>query len=179
MYSQAINLYSNEFLKFLFDKKINLNAILKELLTLVNKIHADNIMQKYFLSLIISNEKKIKLIESLTSNEDIITLSKILSKRSRLSYFIQILEKVIKLIREKKNIREAVITSVIELDDEQTEKLRKLIHKVFNYDCEIRVRLSKDIIGGLKIEINDKLLDLSLQNQFNVMRNKIQRKSIL
>ena len=75
---------------------------------------------------------------------------------------------------KKKNIKKVVITSASELDNETSEKIALIVK---NQDQTATVELSQktdaDIIGGLIIQIDDKVYDASVRTQLKKVKEKL------
>ena len=171
MNNKIIELYASEFVNF--SKSASTQQKLDDMSELIESLESDEIIKVYLQSPVISDEKKVQLIENFTQNSDVLRLIAILAKRSRLEYTILILKAAIKIIKSKNGTEEVIVTSVVQLSEEQKNKVEILVKKLFNSDSEIVNYLSDSIIGGLTIQIGDRLLDLSIRKQFELMEKSM------
>ena len=74
---------------------------------------------------------------------------------------------------KEKNIVKPVITSAVELDNNQKSVLLSKLESKLNKKVEPEYVISSDIIGGLVIEIEDKTIDCSLKAKFDNMQKQL------
>jgi F-type H+-transporting ATPase subunit delta len=173
MNKKIVKLYATEFVSFLNKKKSDLDVLSKDINEVVGILTSNNIIQKYLKSPVVENREKIELIQNFTQNAEISALVKLLCERSRLEYAVDVMQEIVSIIKSKNNIKIALVTSVVLLSIKHKEKIQTLIKKLFNYDAEIQNIISKSIIGGLTIQVDDNFLDLSLKKQFDLMEQQI------
>jgi hypothetical protein len=77
------------------------------------------------------------------------------------------------LITELENRAVAKIHYAFELTDEQKEKLVKKLKSITNKEIDTIYIEDKDLIGGIKIELDGKVLDGSLSNRLNNIKGVI------
>lgn len=87
---------------------------------------------------------------------------------------INILPDVIKClqddINESKNAIKAGITSVIELNDEEKNRLLEKLRQKTNMEILPDFSIDKDILGGIIIKINDTVIDLSVKKRIENLK---------
>lgn len=75
-----------------------------------------------------------------------------------------------KEVQNLKNQQDVAVSSAIELSDEQKEKIIQKLSAKLNKEIILTCALQEDILGGLIIKINDKVIDLSLKTKFDSLR---------
>lgn len=65
------------------------------------------------------------------------------------------------------------VISVIELDKKILDEIKKNVDKKTGLDVRIKNVLDKNIIGGIIIKIGDKVIDLSLKDKLEDLKNKL------
>lgn len=65
------------------------------------------------------------------------------------------------------------VISVIELDKEILNEIKENVDKKTGLDVRIKNVLDKNIIGGLVIKIGDKVIDLSIKDKLEDLKNKL------
>ena len=60
-----------------------------------------------------------------------------------------------------------------ELEPDQINTLKELFKKKYNSDIEIAQTINSDLLAGIKIKVNDEVIDLSLQNRFNQIKQQL------
>lgn len=72
-----------------------------------------------------------------------------------------------------KNTQRIFVTSAIELDEGEKEKLKTKLSSKLNKDVIIDYTQNNEILGGLLIKYDDKVIDLSLKTKFDKLRKNI------
>jgi len=65
------------------------------------------------------------------------------------------------------------VISVIALDKEIINEIKESVDKKTGLDVRIKNVLDKDIIGGIVIKIGDKVIDLSIKDKLEDLKNKL------
>ena len=93
----------------------------------------------------------------------------LLIRNNDLKLINKIIEKIEEIDKEERGVVEVEISSAKKLEEETIEKLRKLIGK----KAEIYEKIDPSLIGGLKIQIGDLLLDGTLKAKLNKLRRSL------
>ncbi len=108
-------------------------------------------------------------LEKLFSNQltpSFLNLLKLLADRQRIGFLDSVLERLLELYREQRNIALATVTSASELNDDQQAELLKKIQSVAGTDkLEVNLRVDPALIGGFVISVGSKVIDASLAGQ--------------
>jgi len=64
----------------------------------------------------------------------------------------------------------AAVTSVLPLTHEQEERLTAILSAKYNSDVQVHVSIDTAVIGGLRIHINDDVIDGTLASRINGVR---------
>ena len=114
-------------------------------------------------------ESKKKVLEKIFSKEVSPTLRnllKLLADRQRIGYLNSVLERLLELYREQRNIALATVTSATSLTEDQQEKILKTVQSVAGTDnLELDLKVDPDLIGGFVINVGSKVIDASLSGQ--------------
>jgi len=92
----------------------------------------------------------------------------ILLRNNDLKLLSKIIEKIEEIDKEKRGVVEVKIASTKKIEPEIIEKLRKLIK-----NAEIQEEIDPSLIGGLKIQIGDLLIDGSIKAKLNKLRQSL------
>jgi len=103
------------------------------------------------------------------AKKDIQNFYYILLKNNNLNLSDKIIEKVEEIDKEKKGITEIKITSATRLNSKQMERLKNLIAG----KVEIKESIDPSLIGGLKIQIKDLLIDGSIRAKINQLKQNL------
>ena len=89
----------------------------------------------------------------------------VLSENHRLMALPYILNAYERLMNEQADVKNVVIYTAYPLSDEQINDLLEVIGKRVSGRLQAEVKINGELIGGVKIEIDDKVLDLSIQSR--------------
>ncbi len=144
----------------LITQTINMNEELKNLL---------------FSPIIKINDKKEVLGKVFYShiNKETLEFLYLLSDNNRLNIIFEVLECYIKALNSEKNIVKPIITSAVELDESQKNRIKEKLSNKLSKIIIPEYKTDNDIIGGIIIEIEDKTIDCSLRTKFENMRKQL------
>ncbi|MEY4360021.1 MAG: hypothetical protein RLZZ631_1507 [Cyanobacteriota bacterium] len=99
-------------------------------------------------------------------NPSFVNLLKLLADRQRIGILDAVLERLLELYREQRNIALATVTSATALSEEQQAELSKKVQAVAGTDkLEINLIQDPDLIGGFVVKVGSKVIDASLAGQ--------------
>jgi F-type H+-transporting ATPase subunit delta len=87
--------------------------------------------------------------------------------------FEQTYKDFVELANQLKRQVSIEVISVIELDKEILDEIKENVDKKTGLDVRIKNVLDKDIIGGIVIKIGDKVIDLSIKDKLQDLKNKL------
>ena len=120
-------------------------------------------------------DKKDTLKETLEGkiNEKTINFLEVLLDENRFNIYKTIHEQFKQEVDAAKNKQRINITSAIALDDNEKEKLKNKLIEKLQKDVILNYEENDEILGGLVIKYEDKVIDLSLKNKFDQIRKNI------
>ena len=114
-------------------------------------------------------EAKKAALEKLFGNEvtpSFLNLLKLLADRQRIGLLDAVLERLLELYREQRNIALATVTSASPLSDEQQADLLKKIQSIAGTNnLELNLKVDPALIGGFIVSVGSKVIDASLAGQ--------------
>ncbi|MBE3094351.1 MAG: ATP synthase F1 subunit delta [Actinobacteria bacterium] len=87
--------------------------------------------------------------------------------------FEQTYKDFVELANQLKRQVSIEVISVIKLDKEILNEIKENVDKKTGLDVRIKNVLDKNIIGGLVIKIGDKVIDLSIKDKLEDLKNKL------
>lgn len=106
-------------------------------------------------------------------NERINSLLKMLVKRKE-SKLIKRLPELFKGVWLKRQGKmEMSVTMSDEISDSEKSVLQKLLKDAFKKDIDMSVKVENDIIGGMKIEFGEYVIDGSVRKNLEMLENKL------
>jgi len=114
-------------------------------------------------------EAKKAALEKLFSKDlspSFLNLLKLLADRNRIGLLDSVLERVLELFREQRNIALATVTSASELNEDQQAELLKKVQVLAGTDnLELNLKVDPELIGGFIVNVGSKVIDASLSGQ--------------
>ena len=114
------------------------------------------------------NQKKAALEKLFASQiaPSFLNLLKLLADRQRIGLLDSVLERLLEIYREQRNIALATITSASALnEDQQTELLKKVQSIAGTDNLEIDLKIDSELLGGFVVNVGSKVIDASIAGQ--------------
>jgi len=91
---------------------------------------------------------------------------KLLADRKRIGFLDSVLERLLELYREQRNIALATVTSAKDLDEEHQKEILQKVQSIAGTDnLELDLKIDPDLIGGFVVNVGSKVIDASLSGQ--------------
>lgn len=122
------------------------------------------------------DEKK-KVIEDVFGKDidhTIVNFMKLLVDKSRFQNLGDIIKEFIKLYNKENNIEVAYVHSAKELSKEEIKRLQDTLEKKLTKKVDMRFFIDPDLIAGMRIRINDAVLDNSAKNRIERLKTMAQ-----
>ena len=114
-------------------------------------------------------ESKKDVLEKLFTGKvtpSFLNLMKLLADRQRIGLLDSVLERLLELYREQRNIALVTVTSATSLTEEQQAELLKKVQSVASTDkLEVNLKVDPSLIGGFVLSVGSKIIDASLSGQ--------------
>jgi F-type H+-transporting ATPase subunit delta len=131
--------------------------------------HESPELRQAMASPVLEVEAKKAALEKLFTDQltpSFLNLLKLLADRQRIGVLDAVLDRMLELYREQRNIALANVTSATALSDEQQAELSKKVQAVAGTDkLEINLSVDPDLIGGFVVKVGSKVIDASLAGQ--------------
>lgn len=121
-------------------------------------------------------ECKLDILKNIFKNklsDELMGLLLLVVKKNRQDVLINILNAFLNRVKGYKNINTAVVTTAIDLSNEYIEKIRSILIDKFDGEVEIKTKVDTSIIGGLKININNRVFDRTLNTQIENLKEAL------
>jgi F-type H+-transporting ATPase subunit delta len=97
---------------------------------------------------------------------------KLLSEKHMLGKSKELLDRLEKLVDKGDELIRAKIISKIKLDKKTIEEIEEFIKKRYKIKNSVLVfETDEKLIGGIKIEVGDEIIDMTLQNKIHKLKN--------
>ncbi len=101
-------------------------------------------------------------------------LAELLVRRGRASMLPAVSAEFDRLLRRERGIVTAVVTSAVPLEDDEIEAVRRKIAEIARgATAEVETRVDESLIGGVTIQIGDRLIDGSVRGRLQRLRAQI------
>jgi len=131
--------------------------------------HESPELRQAMASPVLEVDAKKAALEKLFSDQltpSFLNLLKLLADRQRIGVLDAVLERMLELYRDQRNIALAKVTSATALTEEQQAELSKKVQAVAGTDkLEINLSVDPDLIGGFVVKVVSKVIDASLAGE--------------
>jgi len=100
-------------------------------------------------------------------------LLRLLSERRRLDTLKQLEEKYAQILRERKNIVSAKLTSSKELSQSEIADIKARLTEHLGKKLELEVTVDKSLLGGVVLRLGDQVIDGSLKGKLAVIEKEL------
>lgn len=118
-----------------------------------------------------SASEKAKLLIDLAdlSDNGLANFVTVLAEQKRLLVLSEVYAQYQDLALTLNNTKSATIYSAYELTQAQIDDLTAMLKKRFDSNLEVSTQIDPELIGGVKVEVGDQVLDLSVQGKLNAL----------
>ena len=151
----------------------NIDDVANDLELISDTIFKNDAFRMFFSHPVISlSDKKETIKETFQNkiNKTTLNFLETLLDESRFNIFSTIYDVFKKERNDLKNIKILDVYYAYELDDEQKTRLKDKLSNKFNKDVILNYQKDEDILGGLVIKFEDKVIDLSLKTKFDRLK---------
>ena len=132
----------------------------------------------YFSSRFVTQDEHEKFIDETFVGFDVefLSLIKIVIKNHRSNYLLDIIDSLISMGNEKLNILEGKIISTIKLDESKINEIEEVLSNKLKQKVELKNDIDESILGGVKVTINDRVFDGSVQSRLTSLKNNLKER---
>ena len=148
----------------------------KEALCALDETVNNNVELKQFLkhTKIEKKEKKTVLCQIMGQEDPyLLHFISLLIDKSRFAHFSEIVKVFIKKYNALHDIEVAYVQSARALSDEEKDALQKMLEKHTGKTIEMKTSIHKELIAGVRIKINDEVLDNSAAKRLEKMKESV------
>lgn len=144
-----------------------------EILTSIAELFRNDSIRKILVSPVMPKDLKINVLEYAAGNSDTDPLFKNFVKTvveaGRVGVFADLAQLFRDLLNEKQGIAEAVVSSVVPLTDSDKTALSERLKKITEKEVKLKYQIDKDLLGGIFVQMGNKVIDLSLRSRLQKM----------
>ena len=126
----------------------------------------------------VSERDKISFLKEMVSktSKDFTTFLEILLENKKIYYIDSIAELFHEMVLADDEILIATVETAYPLSGEQKDKLSKKLQKEHSKKIMIEESVNKSLIAGIKIHVNNQVIDHSIKFRINAMREQIKER---
>lgn len=163
---------------FLLAAEENIKKEIGETLTAMEDAFCENpVFLELLSSPAVPMEERLSIIEKTFSSLERYGISflKLLCERGHLPGFSEMVQTYRELVEIAGKVSTAQVVSAVELTEEEKTSLLKKLEKQCGHTVTAEYRVDKELLGGIVIEIDGKVIDASLRNRLNDIKEVMSR----
>lgn len=125
---------------------------------------------------VVKSSKKVELVSSIFKgkiNNLTLDFLNLITNNKREIHIPGICRNFLALTRKDQNIKSAVLTTAVEIDDKTIKKIVELMEKELSAKIELSENINPDIIGGLVLRLDDIQYDASVATQLKKIKQNL------
>ena len=107
--------------------------------------------------------------------ENVFNFLNLLVDKRRFLYIKSIVKEFNQLVNNEENILQIEVTSAVEMDQNLKDSLKKKLEQQLEHEIILQHKVDPEIIGGLVLQIGDKVIDGSIQNELHSLRENLEK----
>ena len=130
----------------------------------------------FFKSKTVDNVEKMSLFEKAVSNSMSVILVEVLKvviENDDINLLKDVAKNFTLLSKQKLNIAFVEVVSSNEMNSDQKDDITNSLSELIKKKIDLNFNVDKNLIGGLKIKVDDKLYDSSLQTKLENAKSKL------
>ncbi len=162
----------------LFDvakEKGSLDEIHEQLGQIADAVAADRDLQVFFFSPYFSSTEKREGITKAISgaNSELVNFLELLAEKHRMPALFRIRRRFDELWGKENRRLEVTVTSAVELDQAVVDSVGAEIERKTGQTVELTSEVDESIIGGLVLQVGNRVLDASIRNRLEKLRREV------
>ena len=172
---KKIKLYSASFSSLVtnFDE---FGSIKNALTVLVSVIKKDSTVNAFVRSKSTNVDKKISVFQSALGevfDHRLLDIVTIMLENDDIALLEDVTKRFLSITKNRLNIAHVEVVSSFDMDEEYQSNLLKQLKEATNKEIDFNFSVDKDLIGGLKIKIDDTLFDSTLKTKLENAKLKL------
>ena len=172
----SVDRYANALFQLAKEAKV-LETVSSELLNLKKILNEDDTLLSMVKNPSISKSNKFNFFNSLSEKIEMSKLAKnfigVIINKNRINYLMDIINSFEQLMSGLKGEMSATITSAKVLKEEELKHIKDKLKDKFSSEFNINTIVDETLIGGLKIQVGSQMIDSSIKNQLQTLKEKM------
>ena len=158
-------------------EKNMLDEIQKQLDATQDLLQVNPELNSVVTNLLIPKEPKMEILKQILATEEVdpilLSFLLVLVEKNRISLFNNIHRAYTNLMNEKTNIVEIKVTTARNLSETEYAEVTEKVGKILNKNIILIKHVNPEIMGGIIIQMGDKLIDGSIARQLKNMEKSL------
>ncbi len=163
-------------------KEQNHENVYGDLIQIKNAISSDPQVKKFFYSPLVRPNEKLDLLKKSLENENVSEITKnfvyLLCIKNRISFLEEIVFCFEQEINRHKGMVSGVVVAASEMNEEQQKTIKEKIEKLIDKKVNLKFEYDKSLIGGLKAQVGDFVIDDSLSAHLMRLNEDLNRRMV-
>lgn len=153
----------------------SMDQVLDDMLLIEKSLKENSELRSILNSPVVKNVDKAQIAKAVFQKTDqsILNLFEILADNNRFDHLKWICQSYTHLYNEVHNIREALISSAVELDSDAIEALKQKIKSITGDEAQVTTKINEELIGGFVLNLQDLQYDASLSGKLNKLKRNL------
>ena len=171
---EIARVYSEALFEVAKDKD-KLDEVREQLGQVADAVDSDRDLQVFFFSPYFSSEEKREGIAKLLdgASEELVNFLELLAEKHRMAALFRIRRRYDELWAKENERLAVIVTSAVELDPDVVESVGREIEAKTGKKIELSSRVDESIIGGLVLQVGNRVLDASIHSRLEKLRKEV------
>ena len=133
----------------------------------------------FFSHVLIEDDVKCALLDKSFKgqvNDYVVNFLKLLVRKRRIRYVMEMIKAFKILTNEYFGIEEGILYASYDISEAEVKEVEQALSKKENKTIHLRVVKDPSLIGGIKVEINNRVFDGSIKNKVTLLKKELLRK---
>lgn len=156
-----------------FENFQSIKRTLEDLIVLSKK---DLTINTFLKSKLIDSSQKMDIFKKAFNeafNKNLLDILLVMIEHDDINLLVEVNKSFVTLAKKKLNIAYVEVTSPFTMDNSDQDNLAKELSNITNKQIDVNFSVNKELIGGLKIKIDDMLFDSSLKTKLENAKSKL------
>lgn len=152
------------------------NQVFLQVMKLEEILNQNPDLSKLLSAPVLPSGQKVQLVADIFENQVtplVLNFLKVLAEENRFAYFGEIAREIKEQYYQKSGIKEVLVHTAKQLNEQQLEKLRQTIEQKLNAKVLISQQVDETLYGGLCVEFDGKRIDGSLAQRLRQIEHTI------
>ncbi len=155
----------------------SVDAVREQLAQLADAFGENRELETFFFSPYFSTQEKLDGLNRAVTDADprLVNFLELLIEKHRMPAIYRIRDRFDELWKEDNRILDVTVTSAIELDPAVASQVGAEVERQTGRTVELNSRVDESIIGGLVLQVGNMVLDTSIRNNLEKLRQSVAR----